>query len=375
MTARAGGFTMRKSHDAIIFPKEGRIMRRKVALFFCFLMVLLLLSACALPEVSAPAQQPPAQDSSFSVSFLDVGQADSALVACDGHFLLIDGGNVDDGAFVCSALAERGVKTLDCVVNSHCDEDHCGGLTAVLEEYDTACVYSSTTEYDSRAFSNFADAARAQGSAIEIPTVGDSFFLGSAEVAILGPLRDYGNNNDNSIVLRVDYGETSFLFTGDMGITPEDELVESGCDLDVTVLKVGHHGSAGSTGYVFLRDVMPQYAVICVGADNPYGHPTDAALSRLRDAQVTLFRTDLQGTVTATSDGKTVSFTTERTASAEELNPTILETAGRYIGNVNSKVFHRDDCGNLPAEKNQIVFDRYQDAIDAGYTPHKGCIK
>lgn len=348
-------------------------MKRKTALFSFLLAILLLLCAC-VAEPAAP-YAPVEAESAFYVSFLDVGQADAALVQCDGHFLLIDGGNADDGASVCDALAARGVETLDYVINSHCDEDHCGGLADVLQTYPAACVYSSTTEYDSRAFSDFADAAMAQDRPIEIPTATDSFALGRAEVTVLGPLRDYGSNNDNSIVLRIDYGETSFLFTGDMGIDPEDELVESGCDLHATVLKVGHHGSAGSTGYVFLREVMPQYAVISVGHDNAYGHPTDAALSRLRDAGVTLYRTDLQGAITAVSDGKKLSFTTEHEASAEQLNPTLLETEGRYIGNVNSRVFHRADCGNLPAEKNQIVFGRYQDAIDAGFTPHRGCIK
>ena len=333
---------------------------------------LLVLSGCG-PAYLQP-EQADAPEGAFWVSYLDVGQADAALVYCEGEYMLIDGGNVDDGPYVVTSLHERGVQTLSYVVNSHCDEDHCGGLTDVLEEFDASRVFSSTTAYDTRAFSNFADAAEQQGSAIELPVPGDTLPLGSAVVTILGPLRDYGDNNENSVVLRIDYGETSFLFTGDIGLEAEDELVESGADLSATVLKVGHHGSSGSSGYVFLREVMPEYGVISVGADNTYGHPTDAALSRLRDAGVTLFRTDLQGTVTVTSDGRSVSFTTERSAGEAEINPTILDRASSYIGNVNSRVFHRDDCGSLPAEKNQVVFDSYQDALDAGYTPHKGCL-
>ncbi len=342
------------------------------------LIAALLLSGCALQDALPPQPQTQAEAAadgpSFWVSFLDVGQADAALVYCDGSYMLIDGGNVDDGAYVVSSLSEHGVQSLSYVINSHCDEDHCGGLTDVLEAFDAGCVYSSTAEYSSRAFTNFASAAAAQGSAIEIPSPGDTFALGSAAVTILGPLRDYGDNNENSIVLRIDYGQTSFLFTGDIGLEAEDELVESGAALSATVLKVGHHGSAGSSGYVFLREVMPAYGVISVGAGNSYGHPTDAALSRLRDAEVTLYRTDLQGSVTAMSDGETVTFTTERSADETEINPTILDRQSSYIGNVNSKVFHRDDCGNLPAEKNQILFDSYQSAIDEGFTPHKSCL-
>lgn len=346
-------------------------MRRR-----CFALLLaaalLLLSGCGLTYLQP--EQAAAPEGAFWVSFLDVGQADAALVCCDGEYMLIDGGNVDDGPYVVTSLQERGVQSLSYVINSHCDEDHCGGLTDVLEAYDAEHVYSSTTAYSTRAFTNFAAEAERQGSAIAVPAPGDAFSLGSAAVTILGPLRDYGNNNENSIVLRIDYGETSFLFTGDMGREAEDELVDSGAELSATALKVGHHGSAGSSGYVFLREVMPQYGVISVGAGNDYGHPTDAALSRLRDADVTLYRTDLQGTVTVTSDGKTVSFVTERSADEADINPTILDRASSYIGNVNSKVFHRDDCGSLPAEKNQVVFDSYQDALDAGYTPHKNCL-
>lgn len=350
------------------------LMKRRLAALLLALG-LLVLSACSLDTILPAAGTDTVPDGAFWTAFLDVGQADAALVCCDGQYLLIDGGNVDDGPYVVQSLMERGVQTLDYVINSHCDEDHCGGLTDVLESFDAGHVYSSTTEYTTRAFTNFADAAEAQGSAIEIPTPGDTFSLGSAEVTILGPLRDYGDNNENSIVMRIDYGQTSFLFTGDMGREAEDELVESGADLQATVLKIGHHGSAGSSGYVFLRAVMPEYGVISVGTDNTYGHPTEAALSRLRDADVTLYRTDLQGCVTAISDGRAVSFATERSADAEAINPTILDRPQHYIGNANSKVFHSDACGGLPSQKNRVMFDSYQPAVDAGYTPHRGCLE
>ena len=162
--------------------------------------------------------------------------------------------------------------------------------------------------------------------------------------------------------------------TGDMGITAEDELVESGAKLDATVLKVGHHGSAGSTGYVFLREVMPEYGVISVGADNSYGHPTEAALSRLRDADVKLFRTDLQGVVHAVSDGKSVTFETERTAADAQINPTIEDAPQIYIGNKNSRIFHVSTCRSCPAEQNQVRFETVWDAMAQGYRAHS-CVE
>lgn len=304
------------------------------------------------------------------VWFLDVGQADSSLLVCDGQAMLIDGGNVDDASYVVASLEQYGVTSLDYVINTHCDEDHVGGLAGMLAKFPAEHVWSSTAEYGTKAFSNFVKYANEQGRAIEIPSPGDTFTLGEAEITVLGPLRDYENNNENSIVLRVDYGETSFLFTGDMGITAEDELVESGARLDATVLKVGHHGSAGSTGYVFLREVMPDYAVISVGTDNSYGHPTEAALSRLRDADTQVFRTDLQGVIHAVSDGRSVTFETERSATEAQLNPTIHDAAETYIGNVNSQIFHVSTCHSCPSEKNAVRFASVWDAMAQGYRAH-----
>ena len=342
-------------------------MKKRLSALLLALFLLLTLCACGL---DTPAQP----EDGLTVYFLDVGQADSALITCGGEAMLIDGGNVADAQYVVSALAQRGVTALQAVVATHCDEDHCGGLAGVLAKYPAGRVLCSVTEYDTKAFSDFAKYAAAQDRAIEQPQPGERWRLGDAEVTVLGPLRDYGDNNENSIVLRIDYGETSFLFTGDIGLEAEDELVESGANLSATVLKVAHHGSRGSSGYVFLRAAAPRYGVISVGADNSYGHPTEQALSRLRDADVQLCRTDLQGTVTASSDGKTVAFTTERTATAEQINPTLKNAPASYIGNINSGVVHSDTCASLPPEQNQITFDSYEQAVNAGYRPHKKCL-
>lgn len=189
------------------------------------------------------------------------------------------------------------------------------------------------------------------------------------------------DTNDTSIILKVTYGDTSFLFTGDAEYDGEHAVLDSGADLSATVLKVGHHGSDTSTCYPFLRAVMPQYAVISVGAGNSYGHPNDDTLSKLRDAGVEVFRTDLQGDIFCTSDGKTVSFETQKQASEEQVNPTIADgsgqesqdTSGTYIGNVNSMKLHRTSCSSLPKESNRIYFDSRSAAVDAGYVPCQRC--
>ena len=307
---------------------KGRRRKKKKGGVVVLLAVVLVLAALALTQLPAflaeepePAPTPtpvptptptPEEPVKLRVDFIDVGQADSALIRCGGQAMLIDGGNAADSSLLVSYLKSQGVEHLDYMVCTHAHEDHVGGLSGPLNTSTVGRVFCPVTEYDSKAFSSFVKYTGAQGLEVTVPAPGDTFALGSALVTVLGPVADYDNTNDTSIVLRVDFGETSFLFTGDMERTAEADLLEAGCKLDATVLKVGHHGSETSTSYPFLREVMPEYAVISVGEDNTYGHPTEAALSRLYDAGVTVYRTDRQGTVTAVSDGKSVTFTTKK---------------------------------------------------------------
>ena len=145
-----------------------------------------------------------------------------------------------------------------------------------------------------------------------IPMPGDVFDLGGATVEILGPLWYSNNTNDLSLIMRITYGDVSFLFTGDAEWDEEHDLVEAGIDINADVLKVCHHGSSTSSSYVFLREVSPEYAVISVGKDNQYDHPTVETLSRLTDVGAVIYRTDEQGTIICTTDGTTVTFQTER---------------------------------------------------------------
>lgn len=265
------------------------------------------------------------EGSSFSIHFIDVGQADAALVECDGHYMLIDGGNKADSNIIYSVLKKAGVQKLDIVVGTHAHEDHIGGLPGAFNYTSADLTLCPVTSYDSNAFDDFKRYADNNGNSIIIPTVGDKYGLGSSVVTILGVNGDSDTNN-TSIVLRIDYGETSFLFTGDAEREAEQAILDNGAGLSATVLKVGHHGSDTSTTYPFLREIMPQYAVISVGEDNNYGHPTEDALSRLRDADITVFRTDLQGDVFCTSDGKEVTFSVARNADANTLGTAATQT-------------------------------------------------
>lgn len=329
------------------------------------LLILLLLAGCGVPIPETPA------DGALTVRFLDVGQADSILLECGGEFLLIDGGNVADSDLVVAALERYGVETLAAVVCTHPHEDHVGGLPGVLAVYPTETVYAPTTTYSSRCFDDFLYYVDQQRLTVTIPAPGDRFSLGDALVTVLGPVKAYPDPNDTSIVLRVDYGDTRFLFTGDMEQTAEADLLDSGADLRADVLKAGHHGSSTSTGYRFLYAVEPEYAVISVGEGNPYGHPHWETISRLHDAEIPIYRTDHLGTITAVSDGYDITFTWEKPSGLPDRGDA-EETV--YIGNTSSHKFHLPTCSGLPSEKNQIFFDTYQDAVNAGYTPCSRCL-
>ena len=274
---------------------------------YTWIPVLIILVLAGIQQYRAyqSSLAPAPTNPDLRIQFIDVGQADAALLICKEQTMLIDGGNVGDGEKIYSILKEHEIQTLDYVVCTHAHEDHVGGLAAALTACDAKTIFCPVTDYDSKAFRNFADRA----GEITVPKVGDCFDFGGAKVQILACDPYAEETNNTSIVLKLTYGQTSFLFTGDAEYPVEQALLDDSYNPSATVLKVGHHGSSSSTSYRFLNAVMPQYAVISVGTDNSYGHPDDAVLSRLRDADVTVYRTDLDGDLFCTSDGQRVTFT------------------------------------------------------------------
>lgn len=250
-----------------------------------------------------------AEDGNLTIYYVDVGQADSTIVICDDAVLMIDGGNVADSQFIFSMLRNTlGISHIDHMIATHPHEDHVGGLAAALNACSVDVLYTPVLEYDTKAFYSMVKYAQKQGTEIIVPTSGHSFMVGTARVDILGPLKKYKNTNDLSIICKLTYGQTTFLFGGDAEWEAEHDLVESGANLRADVLKVNHHGSDTSSSYVYLRSVMPTYAVISVGANNPYGHPSEDVLSRLEDADAVVMRTDQLGTIVCTSDGTELNF-------------------------------------------------------------------
>ncbi len=347
----------------------------KRSLLALLLALTLLLSGCVV-EVQVPQTQAPvpSDGETLTIHFIDVGQADCALLECGGEYLLIDGGNRDDGQLVVSYLDQYGVEELSAVVCTHAHEDHVGGLPSVLAVYPTAAVYAPTNTYASKIFDSFLYYTDQQGLEVTIPQPGDTMTLGSAVLTVLGPVKTYPDANNTSIVLKVEFGNTSFLFTGDMETDAENDMLDYWNDdslFRVDVLKVGHHGSSTSTSYRLLNAAEPTYGVIPVGKDNDYGHPHKEPMSRLKQAEVIVLRSDELGHIIAQSDGNEVSFTWgNQNAKPEDAEP----AKELFIGNKNSKKFHSPDCANLPAEQNRVEFPGYQEAEDAGYAPCGSCL-
>ena len=346
-------------------------------LLLLYLLAVLLSLLFPDPEKPQAPATLPILDHGLTVHFLDVGQADCALLECNGEFMIVDGGNVEDGRMVVSYLKQMGVQTLTSVVCSHAHEDHVGGLPAVLAVFDAERVYAPVTEYSSDIFENFVRYTEKQGLSLTVPEPGDQFMLGSAIVTVLGPTRDYEDPNNTSIILKVTYGESDFLFTGDMETLAEHDMLDywgDRIDWDIEVLKVGHHCSDTSSGYRFVYETRPEYGVISVGWDNPYGHPHAEPMSRLKDAGLLLFRTDKLGHVVAGTDGSEITFTWESPyAAPEDAIPADPAMAILY-GNKKTAVFHAYSCTSLPAQHNRVEFADYDEAIAAGYKPCGGCM-
>ena len=180
--------------------------------------------------------------SSFYIHFIDVGQGDCALVLCDDLVMLIDGGEASASSKVYAYLKAHGINHLNYIVASHAHADHIGGLSGALNCASVDVALCPVLNYDTKTFQSFVKYLGQQNVSITIPHAGDTFELGSATVQILAPLIDYGDPNDTYVVLKVIYGETSFLFVGDATRTAEANILDEGYDLSATVLKVGHHG-------------------------------------------------------------------------------------------------------------------------------------
>ncbi len=275
-------------------------------------LLCIITSSCVgeMPQNNIVITQPVDE---LQVVFMDVGQGDCEIIRFpDGRNMLIDGGTNKSEDILVYQIQEMGISKFDWVIATHPHEDHIGGLDFVIDNFEIGCVYmpdavSATGVFEKLLTSIENKQLKVLQAKAGITVIDEE----NINMVLVAPNSDeYDDINNYSVVARLTYGNRSFLFTGDAEKLSEYEMLNNGMDLSADVLKVAHHGSDSSTSEGFLKTVNPSYAVIEVGVENRYNHPTDEVLKALSDTE--LYRTDINGMITAVCDGINIKFTTER---------------------------------------------------------------
>jgi len=360
-----------------------------------------LVSACSqnsniVPEVKTEiisatvSYDPNSESETMQIHFIDVGQGDATLVTCGGEHMLIDAGENDKGTLVQNYLQKNGVETLKYAIGTHPHSDHIGGLDVIITKFDVENVMIPKKESDTRTYDDVIQAMKYKNMKPTYPNIGDTYSLGSATFTILSPgNNDYGSNlNNYSIAILLENGNTRFVFSGDAETAAEYDILNTGIDITADVYHAGHHGSKTSSDETFVRAINPSAVVISCSEGNDYGHPHAGPMNLFRLMGIDVYRTDEDGTIIATSNGKTINFdvpasstwqvgeASGTTSDSENIEPLkeneYLKEDDRYVLNTNTLKFHLSTCAsaNKISEQNkEIRAALKEDLINQGYSP------
>lgn len=267
--------------------------------------------SCDIIEV--PKEYDSESDELYMYTF-DVGQSESILLLYQDTSILIDSGTTDYAYPLVKTLQSLGISSLDYCIFTHPHYDHMGGGSAIIRDLKPTHVY--LTKYDYKKINRwwyeiFKKTVLLKNQKLEYLEEGSNISIGDLQLNVICPISDfYENLNDYSLGMKVTLGETDILLLADIEAASEHDLIESDYDLNAEILKVAHHGSTTSSTFEFLYNVKPEYAIISVGASNPYGHPRTYTLSKLNALGVTVYRTDQKGTILVTTDGNEINIIT-----------------------------------------------------------------
>ena len=283
--------------------------RRKIRILLAFaLLTAGILLSCLAAHRSLP-------EGTLEIHFLDVGQGDSAFICTNAGNALIDTGEADAREFVYLSLKPYGSR-LEYLIITHPHSDHMGGASYILKKMDVGTVVLPRSNGWDSTYAELLTDIHASGASVLFADPGLEFSLGDASFRVLAPLDQYAEENDRSAVIRLEFGKSSALFTGDAEeLSEADQLRQYGSEkknlLDADILKIGHHGSSSSSSYPYLWAVTPQYAVISCGKNNSYGHPAADVVKRLETIGVKILRTDQLGTIRFVTDGENITVTSD----------------------------------------------------------------
>ena len=356
-------------------------MEKNYQKIFHLLLTVALLLGCTLllgRVLFSPVPASASTPEPMEVHFMDVGQGDATLVICGGHAMLIDAGDATKGTAIQNYLQKQKITKLDYLILTHPDADHIGGAPVIITKFNIDRVFVSNFEKDNENYRKLIQSLDDKQIRPLTPKVNSIYTLGTASITILAPGKEYDNPNDASIALLLKDGARSFLFTGDASEEAEKDLLETGVPISADVYKVGHHGSKYSTSGDFFKAGGPSYAVISCGVDNAYGHPHAETLNTLRTNGVMVYRTDEEGTIIASTDGKSITFNVPASESWKAGEQTGSGTPSvtvkpAYVLNTKTKKFHRPSCDSLPTVNRQDSSESRESIIAQGYSPCKKC--
>ncbi len=293
--------------------KSIKQLLKKKPIYILAIVVIALV--CHILEFGFSPQKKADFESSgnLAVCFIDVGQSDCTLIKTpSGKHMVIDAGTGDAKYKIFDYLTNNGVKEIEYCVFTHPHEDHIGSAETVIQNFTVNNALLTSKTGPTATFERLVDALtqskKEHDTKILMPRVGEIYELDKdVYFTILSADGDNEDANNSSIALKLTYGNTSFLFTGDAEKSVEEQILYSGADISADVFKCGHHGSSTSNSKNFIRAVSPKIAVVSCGLDNSYGHPHREVLSIMSEVGVDLYRTDTDGDIVIFSDGNQVS--------------------------------------------------------------------